>query len=167
MQIDLNKVLQCEGNVLDIDCSISLDDLSYYGQKFSFTKPFHVVGKVTNLGPILELEAEVLCEFKTSCDRCLKEIVRNETFLVTENLVRDENHTTYEDVYIFHGYYLDLSDVVLKNFLLNTSLKYLCSEDCKGLCPVCGADLNVSPCSCNHEEIDPRLAVLKSFKGDK
>jgi len=167
MQIDLNKVLQCEGLSLDIDVEVSLDSLSYRGQNFDFTKPAKLTGKITNVGPILEMEAEAVYEFKTNCARCLKEIVCEENFAITEKLVREENRTSYDDVYIFHGYYLDLSDIVLKNFLLNTSLKYLCSNDCKGLCSVCGADLNVNPCSCSHEEIDPRLAVLKSFKGDK
>ena len=46
------------------------------------------------------------------------------------------------------------------NFLMNVEGKYLCSEDCKGLCQHCGADLNEGDCGCSQENIDPRWAAL-------
>ena len=50
--------------------------------------------------------------------------------------------------------------MVADNFLMNVEGRYLCSEDCKGLCPQCGADLNVEECGCNNENIDPRWSTL-------
>ncbi len=167
MQIDLTKVLHCEGSVMKLDKEVPLDDMNYGGQEYHFTKPAAVLGEIRNLGSVLELTATVNCEFVTNCDRCLKPITEHQSFELNEKLVRDENTTSYEDVCIFTGYTLDLTDIVLKSFLLNTSLKYLCTEDCKGLCPVCGADLNAGDCGCEVHEIDPRLAVLAAFKDDK
>ncbi|NMA14219.1 MAG: DUF177 domain-containing protein [Clostridia bacterium] len=42
-------------------------------------------------------------------------------------------------------------------------MKTLCREDCKGLCPICGSNLNIKQCRCERESIDPRLAALKNF----
>ncbi len=54
---------------------------------------------------------------------------------------------------------VDAGDLARTAFILGMDTKTLCSEDCKGLCPRCGADLNLGPCSCG-KETDPRLAVL-------
>ena len=50
------------------------------------------------------------------------------------------------------------------NECMERQYKDLCKEDCKGLCPKCGCDLNEKECSCTTKEIDPRWAVLKNFK---
>ena len=54
---------------------------------------------------------------------------------------------------------LELDELMREVFLLEMDTKNLCSEDCKGLCPGCGVDLNVESCRCKRE-IDPRLAKL-------
>ena len=54
---------------------------------------------------------------------------------------------------------LEMDELMREVFLLEMDTKNLCSEECKGLCSGCGADLNVEPCRCK-KEIDPRLAKL-------
>ena len=54
---------------------------------------------------------------------------------------------------------VDVDELARTAFILEMDTKTLCSEDCKGLCPRCGADLNLGPCSCK-KEVDPRLAAL-------
>ena len=61
---------------------------------------------------------------------------------------------------------MDAGDLARTAFLLDMDTKTLCSEDCKGLCPRCGADVNLGPCSCK-PEADPRLAVLAKLLYDK
>ena len=60
-------------------------------------------------------------------------------------------------------YRLELDDLVLSDILLELPLKYLCSDDCKGLCERCGKNLNEGECDCKGKEIDPRLAVLQKW----
>ncbi|NLH02379.1 MAG: DUF177 domain-containing protein, partial [Clostridiales bacterium] len=55
--------------------------------------------------------------------------------------------------------WLDLSDLLETCFILSMESKFLCRENCEGLCPSCGKNLNDGPCGCK-KEIDPRLAVL-------
>ncbi len=58
---------------------------------------------------------------------------------------------------------LDLAPLVRENFLLGIPIQVLCREDCKGLCPQCGKDLNEGPCGCSDEPIDPRLTGLRGL----
>ena len=57
---------------------------------------------------------------------------------------------------------LDLDELVRETFILNMDTKQLCKPDCKGLCPGCGANLNVEPCRCK-KETDPRWAALSKL----
>lgn len=61
---------------------------------------------------------------------------------------------------------LDLDELMGDVFLLNLDTKNLCSEDCKGLCPGCGANLNEESCRCR-KEVDPRLAKLAQLLEDQ
>jgi len=68
------------------------------------------------------------------------------------------------DVNYYTGNTIDLFSVLHDQLFLAIPIKALCSEDCKGLCPQCGADLNSGPCSCKAKSVDPRLAELKKLK---
>ena len=57
---------------------------------------------------------------------------------------------------------LDLSQLALEDVFLSLPSKLLCKEDCKGICPQCGKNLNEGPCGCK-KEVDPRLAALLDF----
>ena len=66
------------------------------------------------------------------------------------------------EVFVLDGDMLDLDETLSTLFILDMETKFLCSEDCKGLCSRCGADLNLGPCACG-KEVDPRLAVLQQL----
>ena len=58
---------------------------------------------------------------------------------------------------------IDLGQLMREQFYLAVPMKPLCREDCQGLCPVCGTNLNRGACSCKRGWEDPRLAVLKTW----
>jgi uncharacterized protein len=70
--------------------------------------------------------------------------------------IGDSDHTTIDAHHM-----LDLSEVVRQNLVLAIPMSPLCSSHCRGLCPGCGADLNLGPCTCRHQEGDPRLEALR------
>jgi uncharacterized protein len=107
----------------------------------------------------LLLEGQALSTMDTRCDRCLKPItvdvdVPVET-LLAEELEDEEN----DEIVLLENGEADLDDIFTTACILSLDGKHLCSEDCKGLCAICGADLNEGPCGCG-KELDPRLAVL-------
>ncbi len=59
---------------------------------------------------------------------------------------------------------LDMTEVVRQDLIISLPMQPLCSEDCKGLCPVCGANLNDGPHECHTEEFDPRWETLARLK---
>jgi uncharacterized protein len=61
---------------------------------------------------------------------------------------------------------LDLGEPVREELILSVAPYAVCSPDCKGLCPRCGADLNVETCQCATEELDPRWDALRALKTD-
>lgn len=62
---------------------------------------------------------------------------------------------------------IDLDELMREQFYLVLPMKPLCREDCKGLCPECGTNLNTGTCACRREWIDPRLAPLKALVPDE
>lgn len=64
----------------------------------------------------------------------------------------------------FDGRTIDLDPIVREQVLLALPVAVVCKDDCKGLCPRCGQDLNEAECGCERKVVDPRLAVLKSIK---
>ena len=71
--------------------------------------------------------------------------------------------STDEDVLLIDSHEFDLDETVVKSFGLELPINYMCSDNCKGLCHVCGCNLNHEKCDCEDDNIDPRLAALKDF----
>lgn len=72
-----------------------------------------------------------------------------------------------QEVNLIENDNIDLLSIIEELIELNLPLRVVCQSDCKGLCPVCGRDRNVSSCDCNTDRIDPRLAVLADLLKDK
>lgn len=76
----------------------------------------------------------------------------------THELTPDEMDTGF-----YRDEEIDLSELTREQVLLNMPMKPLCAETCKGICPLCGADLNEAPCGCEAKAVDPRLQALKKY----
>jgi uncharacterized protein len=99
------------------------------------------------------------------CDRCARDVDKPVEFplhaILADQLANDDGE---EDPWLFltEGDCADLDDIVTTTFVLSMDSKFLCQEDCKGLCCRCGKNLNDGPCDCR-AEADPRLAVLQQL----
>ena len=90
---------------------------------------------------------------------------------ITKGNVTDESEVESEDLdeanYI-DGYTLDVDQLVGSEILIGWPTKILCSEDCKGICNVCGQNLNQGTCNCEDTSLDPRMSVIRDvFKNFK
>lgn len=135
----------------------------------TFTEPVFVKGKLINMGNILELTALVTSKLVTTCYRCLDEVKYSLEFSFTEEYsLKDETDekADYEDTkhIVCEGDWLDVSQAVQENILLNLPMRVLCQPDCPGICPHCGKNLKDGPCQCDDREIDPRLSILAKLK---
>ena len=68
-----------------------------------------------------------------------------------------------DQVEFFENNRIDLGPLIREQLMMAVPMKGLCREECRGLCPICGQDLNQGTCQCQVEETDPRLAVLRDL----
>lgn len=161
MTIDVSAILKELGGKINICGDAAISDTDFLGEMYRFNEPIKVSGSISNNGKSLILRADCKGDMLTRCARCMKDITVPIEFTVDETLVQgDENASEDEDVILFEDTRIDIDEIVANNFLMNVEGKYLCSEDCKGLCQTCGADLNMGECGCSHDTIDPRWSAL-------
>lgn len=161
MIINISEILKVYGGEIKLNGDVELSDINFLGEDFVFETPVRLEGRIFNNGKALELDAKCSCNVKVHCARCMKEIRRDVVFRVNEFFMQDDGENSdAEDVILFEGYNIDITDIVANHFLMNAEGKYLCSEDCKGLCPKCGKDLNQGECGCENDDIDPRWSKL-------
>ncbi len=115
----------------------------------------NVEGKASSFSGQIEIAISIDAVVDTKCARCLKPLqlpVRMEV----EEAVGEEG-------VVLEGTILNVSNIVKNNIVAELPIRFLCKEDCKGICSTCGADLNITECNCKHEYFDERFAVLKKL----
>lgn len=159
MRLDLRDVILVPDAEKSFQCQVDLSDLEFYGRK-PIVRPVLAQGRVVNHAGALVLNGTAHSELDLVCDRCGKEFSR-EKVVPLDMLLADtlEQEDSEDEIFLLTGNELDLDELVTTAFVLAMDTKNLCSEDCKGLCAKCGADLNLGPCGCR-PEVDPRLAAL-------
>lgn len=158
MLLNVKPTLHTPGKHLDFQFELDLSDMEFSG-RYPISRPVEVSGEVRNTAGILELTLTARSTLDAVCDRCGKEFRQEKAVpfacMLAEEL-QDENN---DEIVLLEDGVADVGDLARTAFILDMDTKTLCSEDCKGLCPRCGADLNLGSCSCK-KETDPRLAVL-------
>ncbi len=125
--------------------------------------PTRIKGTAVNLSGYMELDAELTVEYETHCSRCLAPINRVMTHRITAPIAEALENMDNEEYIIPESGNIDLSELARETFFLNVPMAHLCREDCKGLCPKCGADRNETDCGCILKEKDPRWKALEGF----
>jgi uncharacterized protein len=136
------------------------------------TEPPEVSGRVSRSGHEVRLRGRVTARAEVDCDRCLKSVsipVETDfdvTYVPEEDYRASEAAELQEEdlsLSVFDGETIDVDELVREQLLLALPSRALCTEECKGLCPTCGADLNAAACGCETKEVDPRWAGLKNL----
>ncbi len=142
----------------------------------SIESPIRVEGTLRRLGEEVFFRGRLATRLALPCGRCLTRfstLVEEEltvNFLPSSrSLSEEEVELSSEDLDIsfYQGGLIELGGAVRDQLGLAVPMKPLCREDCKGLCPTCGAELNERACGCREEEVDPRLQVLAKLKGQE
>ena len=161
MILDLEPIFNNEGMVKEFSYELDLSEQELSGVK-PFSTPVRVSGSVGNHTGVVELSAKAEFVLDMNCDRCAKPIKLALTADVFHTLVTSLNEEANDELLLINELRFDLDPLVTEDIFLELPSKFLCSEDCKGVCPKCGKDLNTGSCSCE-KEIDPRLAALKQL----
>lgn len=146
MIINLKQLFNIVGESKDINYDISADELSDI-RACEFRAPVEVRGRIFNRAGVVHLNYSVEASLLIPCDRCLKEFIRVYNFAF-EHIIVPSISGDNDDYIVADGESIDLNEIAVTDLLLQLPTKNLCDEDCKGLCMVCGCDLNESECDC-------------------
>lgn len=171
MKLDITSIIKDIGASLDISVNQELEAFKTGLGTVNFIGPALFIGVLTNNDGMLTLNGKAKAAYETVCDRCGKKLDRELTVDVFEELVegghvsdQEEDEEFQNDRYTFSGHIIILDQIIADNLILNIPMQHLCSDDCQGLCPVCGTVKSECSCSCDQPEgVDPRLASLKDF----
>ena len=142
---------------------------------FDFETPLESEAKIRKVGRSVLIEGKVQTTLRLQCVRCLKEFsyLLSTTFELTlhplkEAPAMEETELGSEEMEasFFEGGEIHLSEIACEQIFLEIPYQPLCQEGCKGLCPSCGQDLNLSACGCVKEELTSSFSVLKKLKLD-
>ena len=164
MFLALNDIIEAPGKSVGFRCELDEERIAFPTLE-AFRGPVTAQGTVKNTAGILELTADVDADMTVLCDRCGTPFRLHLTPRFTATLQADAQDADSESVFPLDGDGVDVSDVAETLFILSLEQRYLCREDCKGLCPICGKNLNDGPCGCK-KEIDPRMAALGQLLDD-
>lgn len=124
-----------------------------------------VKGELEGKSGIVYLHVDVRFALSLDCDRCAAPYTEPHDYEIQHVLVTSLNDEKSDELILVDDFSLDLDELLVTDILLELPMKHLCREDCKGLCPKCGKNLNEGPCSCSTKAVDPRwAALLDSFE---
>ena len=169
MLVNLSDVLTSEGKVVTKEISLEMTEFANGMGTYQITEKSPVTFTFTNIG-VDKARVEGSCKLTlmAACDRCLTdvpvtmELLFDRTVLSPEAAAEDED-TQRDDQTFMDGYQLDAEAFVYDEIIVNWPVKILCKEDCKGVCPVCGQNLNERECGCDTFVPDPRMAAIKDI----
>ncbi len=165
MILDAGSLLRGEVDRIDIDYMLSPQTLD----GIVFNTDAHIVGSLTDRAGYMRLVLKAELGYSGECARCLAPVsgvfsLDFERTVVAEGTLSDEQLDEHFDEYVvLDGSMLDVDEQLTEELVLAFPVKLLCSEDCEGLCPKCGKPRREGKCNCSDHEIDPRLAILKTF----
>ncbi|HJA93670.1 MAG TPA: DUF177 domain-containing protein [Candidatus Eisenbergiella merdipullorum] len=172
MLINLTDIFTEEGKSVAMEVPLELTGVDFQGEHFMILEKTPVRLALSNRGAgraQVEADAEVAVGMK--CDRCLKDVTERFELHVDAEVVSPEraNEEEAEEQSSFmKGYQLDVDSLISNEIFTCWPLKVLCREDCKGLCRVCGKDLNEGECGCDTFVPDPRMAaIMDIFRENK
>ncbi|MBO7150402.1 MAG: DUF177 domain-containing protein [Clostridia bacterium] len=170
MKLDLRELLA--GTVKEVPFSFDFtapqeQDLFGTLQSVRFTAPLAVEGAVTNAAGYIRLTLSLSADYVAPCARCLRDVSGSfslplEKTVVSAEQAQNMDEDTLDDYLVAADGFLCLEDPLLDLLYMEFPQKILCDEDCKGLCSICGQNLNEKECNCKPAP-DPRLAPLQAM----
>ncbi|MBR4016043.1 MAG: DUF177 domain-containing protein [Anaerotignum sp.] len=164
MLLEMASLFNRNGAVMAVELEEQIKEPSDYPDVVEFVEPVKIEGTLKNENEIFVLEAKAGTEVMLRCDRCLAPVRKELCFEIKERFAHAGREN--EETETFSGDQIDLADFVKRGIIGALPMKVICREGCKGLCPVCGKDLNEGDCDCDTTYIDPRFESLRALFND-
>lgn len=165
MEINVAQLRRMEGTSRKYVFSEQFSPLQFGQEIYPFLKPLNVELDIVNTGKSLLVIGTVSTEIEVTCSRCLKSFPYSLEFRFDDEWLPIEfaEEDKEESAFIFEKDEFSINDRIFEHILVHIPMRFICSEDCKGLCSKCGTDLNKGSCACTDEVTDPRLEILSKW----
>ena len=166
LSFDIRSLTQ---HAVSVDDTLAADDPVWLEEDTKPSEPIRVKGRLSPAGPgRFYWHGTIEGDVELECRRCLGEAsghVSEDAHLIFAE-AGAEGVEDDPDVYIIddRASELDLRPAIREQWLLNVPGYALCRDDCKGLCPTCGAELNLGDCGCVSTSADPRWGALHKLR---
>ncbi len=159
MVIDLKRIFANDNASLPIDYELDLSSIEFSGY-FPLKNPVSAKGCISNRASVVLLDLEISYFYEAPCDRCGEVVSNPHTFSVNKVLATSIEGEESDTIITVPDMSFDIDEFIYSEVVLDAPSKHLCSENCKGVCAVCGKNLNSGECQCDKKEVDPRLSKL-------
>ena len=152
MKLDLNRVLELPGEADVVMADVDLTSVRHAGRAL-FT--------AQNRAGVVTLDCTYRFTLSVLCDRCLAPLELPTTRTVSHTVVRTVSGEDDETFLVAEDGIVELDTLATNDLLPELPQRFLCAEDCKGLCPTCGRNLKEGDCGCRKTAGDPRMEALR------
>lgn len=176
--VSVRGLLNDPEQVITVEETLSETEISYGDMVYPLLKPISVSGVIKPIGSgILRFDGTAQTAISMNCARCLAPVDVPIVAEMAQRFAKPPMETASKKSEEFsldeldaepidENDRIDLEDIILYEIKLSIPMRVLCKEDCKGLCPNCGQNLNEGTCSCDMKEQDPRWDALKGLSFD-
>lgn len=168
MLIDLSEILSLEGKTQVVEAPVSMDSFQSKLGDFPVAEKEPLSLTITNTGKkVLKIEAKGRITVNIPCDKCLKDVPTEFDINFEQEIdmqaSKEDRIKDLDEINYVTGCSLDVEQLVHNEILIHWPLRVLCKENCRGICPKCGKDLNEGSCECDQTSPDPRMAVISDI----
>jgi uncharacterized protein len=176
MKIDISDLKHQPGATVAFAGEEGLKGFDFMGEEICFAQPLLVEGTVTNTDVGFLVSGTVTAVMCRECGRCTElfsdQVDAHFDMIYRQieaphhklaNAPEEDAADGEDDVEFFKGNFIDLMGIIVESIVMAVPMRAICREDCQGLCPVCGQNLNEGSCTCAEEKTDERLTALKEL----
>ena len=165
MLVNLSDVFSSQTKEMKMEVTLEMQIFDDGLQQYEILEKTPVSFRFTNIGVgKAKVEGSMECKLQMQCDRCLKDVAKKIVVSFEENVsAPDVPLEDGDDQFFMEGYSLNVEELVSNEILMSLPAKVICKPDCKGICKVCGSDLNLGECGCDTFVPDPRMAAIKDI----
>lgn len=160
--LNASNALRYPGQEYPFTADATVEDMDFAGDPISF-RDIKAEGVMVGTGERVSVRGTVSATLRSRCVRCLEEVEMPVTAEIDAVFAREKDPAD-PDLYCFEASTIELADAVRDALIMEIPTRIICSEDCKGLCPKCGANRNMVSCACQEGgEVANPFSALKTI----
>lgn len=168
MRIDLSELLSVADKELDVQADIEMQRFVSRMCDYEIIDKKPLFISLRNTGKkAFSLETNIVLSVLIPCGRCLEDVKYDMNITINKDIDMNESENDKAQILEYQTYIqdncLDVEKMVYNEILVHLPMKVLCSENCKGICNRCGANLNSQTCNCDTTELDPRMSKIRDI----